>query len=380
MRIRARHYASGEPVDITCEGARIRSVQSPSSLPPDHSGEWVAPAFFDIQVNGCGGKSFHSLELTIDDVEEIAAACRRHGTLSFCPTVLTDCFEAMAHGLRTIHEACESDSELAATIPTIHLEGPYLSAEEGPRGAHPWMHVRPPDWNEFCRLQEAAGGLIRLVTLAPELEGAIPFIEKLADQNIVVAIGHTAAGGACIADAVRAGARLSTHLGNGAHLLLPRQANYIWEQLAEDRLWASLICDGEHLTPAVARCIVRMKTPEHSILISDVSSLAGLPAGRYAEWNQQFDVLANGRIVIAESDYLAGSASFLDGCIGNAVRDAGLTMAEAIDMAGARPAELLGLSVRHLQRGDPADLVLFDWDGELRVTATIQSGQWESYQ
>src|SRR5262249_12675635 len=148
--------------------------------------------------------------------------------------------------LRTLGAACDTDPELAHATPAFHLEGPYISAEDGPRGAHPSAHVRPPDWEEFCRLQEAAGGRIRLVTLAPEREGALGVIERLVATGVVVALGHTAATGRQIHDAISAGARLSTHLGNGAHAVLPRHPNYIWEQLAADELWASIICDGHH--------------------------------------------------------------------------------------------------------------------------------------
>ena len=138
-------------------------------------------------------------------------------------------------------------------------------------------------------------------------------------------------------------------------------------------------CTRRFTTPAVARCIIRVKTPERSILISDVSSLAGLPPGRYREWEQEFDVLPTGRIVVADSCYLAGSGSFLETCVGKAVDAARLDLADAIDMAVARPAELLGLPLRELQRGDPADLVLFDWDENVHVTATIRAGQWEAH-
>ena len=131
------------------------------------------------------------------------------------------------------------------------------SVRKTDRARHPRQHVHPPDWDEFRRFQEASGGRIRLVTLAPEHDGALPFIEKLTASGVVVALGHTAADGPRIHEAVRTGARLSTHLGNGCHAVLPRHANPIWEQLAADELWASAICDGWHLTPAVARCIVR---------------------------------------------------------------------------------------------------------------------------
>ncbi|MBV9122020.1 MAG: N-acetylglucosamine-6-phosphate deacetylase, partial [Planctomycetes bacterium] len=173
------------------------------------------------------------------------------------------------------------------------------------------------------------------------------------------------------------GARLSTHLGNGAHALLPRHPNYIWDQLAADELWASIICDGHHLPAAVVRCLVRVKTPARTILTCDAGSLAGLPPGRYRDWEQEFEVLASGKIVIPGTEYLAGSGVFTDTCVGNVIRFAGIRLHEAVDMAGARPRELLGLSPRRLQPGDPADLVLFDWkeEGDFRVRTTLIGGQ-----
>src|SRR5262249_50270568 len=147
------------------------------------------------------------------------------------PTLITNSFEALAHGFGTLAKACDSDSALNRALPCFHLEGPYISPEDGPRGAHPRAHVRTPKWDEFQRWQEAAGGRIRLVTLAPEQEGALPFIEKLTEREILVAIGHTAATGPQIRAAIKAGAKLSTHLGNGSHAMLPRHDNYIWEQL-----------------------------------------------------------------------------------------------------------------------------------------------------
>src|SRR5205807_3893381 len=191
------------------------------------------------------------------------------------------------------------------------------------------------DGDEFGRLQDASGGRIRLVTLAPEQDGAMRFIERLVGAGVVVAIGHTAADGRQIRDAIAAGARLSTHLGNGAHSVLPRHENYIWEQLAADELWASIICDGHHLPPAVVRCIVRVKTPARTILTCDAGSLAGLPPGRYREWDQEFEVRPEGKIVVADSGYLAGSWAFTDLCIGNVIRHVGVSLGEALDMADA---------------------------------------------
>jgi N-acetylglucosamine-6-phosphate deacetylase len=375
MRIRARHHATGQPIEVLWEDGRIRSLGPPSPGPADAESGWVAPALFDLQINGCDGHSFSAVDLTPDAVRHVVATCRGHGIASFCPTLVTNSFEALAHGLSTLRRVCETDRAVAWAVAGIHLEGPYISAEDGPRGAHARQHVRPPDWDELQKLQDASGGRVRLVTLAPEHEGALRFIERLTAAGVVVALGHTAASGGRLRDAVTAGARLSTHLGNGSHAVLPRHDNYIWEQLAADELWASIICDGHHLPPTVVRCIVRVKTPARTVLTCDASPLAGLPPGRYREWEQEFEVLPGGKVVVPGTSYLAGSGAFTDLCVGNAVRYAGVSLAEAVDMASARPRELLGLPPQCLEAGAAADLVLFDWDGvEFRVRRTLVGG------
>jgi N-acetylglucosamine-6-phosphate deacetylase len=195
----------------------------------------------------------------------------------------------------------------------------------------------------------------------------------LVASGVVVALGHTAAPGQRIREAVAAGARLSTHLGNGCHALLPRHDNYLWEQLASDELWASLICDGHHLPPAVVRCFLRIKTPSRIILTCDASSLAGLPPGRYRDWGQELEVLPQGKVVVPGTPYLAGSGVYTDQCLSVMLRYTGVSLAEALDMAGSRPRALLGLPPRALEVGKPAELMLFEWEegGEFRPVRTV---------
>src|SRR5262249_50432001 len=169
------------------------------------------------------------------------------------------------------------------------------------------------------------------------------FIEKVTASGVVVALGHTAASAARIRDAIKAGAQLSTHLGNGAHAGLPRHDNYIWEQLAADDLWASLIADGPHPPPPAVKSIVRVKTRAGSILTCDSGSLAGLPPGRYREWDTELEVHPAGKIVVPGTTFLAGSWAFTDLCVNNVMRFAGTTVADAINMAGANPRRLLRL-------------------------------------
>ncbi|HTE16934.1 MAG TPA: amidohydrolase family protein, partial [Armatimonadota bacterium] len=258
----------------------------------------------------------------------------------------------------------------------VHVEGPYLSAEDGPRGAHPLEHVRAPDWDEFERFQEAAGGRIRLFSLAPETPGALPFIERLAAAGIVPALAHTGAEPETIRDAVRAGARMSTHLGNGAHAQIRRHPNYIWEQLAHDELYASIIADGHHLPPSVVKVIARAKGPERLALVSDAVSLGGLPPGLYAEGRHE--VLPSGKIVVGGTPYLAGAGHLLDTCIANALRFTDLSLAQVTRCASTVPARILGLEARkgHLRTGYDADLTLFrvPREGPLEIVATLRGG------
>lgn len=361
MRLRGRHYSSGERVDVVLDNGIIASIEPATVSPADAEAGWIGPALFDLQVNGCDGHSFNSDKLTTENVRHVVDVCRHHGIAGLCPTLVTGSFEALAHGLATLRQACEQDPVVDRAVPGIHVEGPYISSEDGPRGAHPRQHVRPPSWDEFRRWQDAAGGKIRLMTVAPELPGAIPFIEKLVANNVVVAVGHTAAKRDAIQAAIAAGARLSTHLGNGSHALLPRHDNYIWDQLAEDDLWASIITDGHHLPPSLVKSFLRIKTPARTILTCDSGTLAGCPPGRYKQWDQDFEVTSSGKIVVAESGFLAGSWAFTDLCVENVLKFAEVTLEQAIDMASAHPRKLLGFEPWYLLPGTPAKILLFDW-------------------
>lgn len=379
MQFVARAYDTGRPLCLRIEGACVAESRGLPDDADERSLPWVAPGLVDIQVNGYGGQEFSSFDLT---PERVALIARQHdgwGVTAFCPTLTTQSFECLAHGLRAIAQACEENRAVQRAVWGIHLEGPYFNTEDGPRGAHPREHCRRPDFDEFCRLQEAAGGRIRILTMSPEFEEAPRFIARAAAQGVVVALGHMGATGAQIRAAVDAGARLSTHLGNGAHRMLPRHPNYLWDQLAEDRLLASLIVDGHHLPPEVVKVFVRAKTPSRIVLVSDLSGLAGLPPGRYTSSGCDVEILADGRLVIAgQQQLLAGASRPLSTGVVNVMRFAGVDLATAIEMATAAPARLLGRRCGGLRPGELADLVLFDLHGEppqFVVRATIAGGK-----
>ena len=373
MKVSAHTIFDNEPIEITVENSRIRSIQDIKST---KSKMWIAPVLVDIQVNGFSGYDLNVSTVNASDVIEMVHNLWRVGTGFLCPTIVTASFEDISNSIKAIVEACHADPLVDHSILGIHLEGPYISAVDGPRGAHPLQHVRKPNWDEFCRLQVIAEGAIRIVTLAPEKTGALPFIEKLVGDDIVVSIGHTDASPEHIRDAISAGAKLSTHLGNGAHARIQRHPNYIWEQLGADELWASLIVDGYHLPPSVVKSMIRAKTLERCILISDATALARMPSGQYEFAGQAVKLTADRRIHLLGTEYLAGSAIELASGVENAVRFAGISLSEAISLATLQPLKLLGVN-RDLSRISD-DFILFEWNSDrnkIDLKMTVMNGQ-----
>ena len=354
---------SGAAVEI----AFADSIQS--VIPAGESdGRYLAPGFIDIQVNGYAGVDYND---PLTPHREIARSLRAQiatGVTRLYPTVITGPPESMAACLRNLAAAREAIGE-GEVMDGFHVEGPYISPEDGPRGAHPLQWVRPPDLDEFHHWQDAARGRVRIVTLAPEWPEAPRYIERITSAGVVASIGHTMATAAQISDAVSAGATLSTHLGNGAHQLLRRHPNYIWEQLAEDRLMADFIVDGIHLGQAFLKSALRAKGIGRSVLVTDASTPAGATPGRYAIGDQAVDLTEDGRVVLAGTDRLAGSALNMRRGVENLMRLAGLTLADALHMAttnaaraGRVPARAAGLA-----QGDRADIVQFRRTAEATI-------------
>jgi N-acetylglucosamine-6-phosphate deacetylase len=376
MRIVARDFRDARWLDLELRDGLIVGAQStdePSTPRPDD--DWVAPAFWDIQVNGRWGHSFSSPDLTVEQVATIVRAQGPLGTARLCPTLITAPVAHLFHGVRTIAAACEASPDVSARVVGIHLEGPFISEREGYRGAHPAGAIRDPDWSLFEELQEASGRRIVLMTLAPERIGAIEFIRRATAAGMVIGLGHTAADQATIRAATEAGATLSTHLGNGIAAELPRHPNPIWLQAASPVLTASLIADGHHLDPATLRVLAKAKGPAQTILISDASPLAGLSPGIYGEWA----VDPSGKIVVAGTPYLAGSNQGLEVGVQNFLAASGCTLEQALSTVTATPARLLGKPAPTLAPGEPADLVVFGCPLEhsFALKQVCVKGHWE---
>ena len=367
-----RDLATGEWVAIRVEGGRIAEIEP---APPDLSGPttWAVPAFWDIQTNGRWGISFSDADLTVEKAAVVIHSQAHLGTARLCPTLITAPHEAMRHGVATIAGACEGDASIDRMVLGIHLEGPSISERDGYRGAHPISAVRDPDWDEFLRLQDASGGRIILVTLAPERPGSLDFIERAVRVGVTIALGHSSADAVTIADAVSAGARLSTHLGNGIATPLPRHPNPIWSQAGDDRLFASFIADGHHLDRATLCVLLRAKGPGRSILVSDASPLAGLPPGTYGAWA----VDPSGKIVVAGTPYLAGSNADLPTAINEVLAaEPGLAPAQVLAMVTRNPARLLDRDEPRLAAGRPANYIRFRLEeGRFELISTFVDGR-----
>jgi N-acetylglucosamine-6-phosphate deacetylase len=366
---------TGSGIEIGFENEVIASVRPSAERP----GKWIAPGWVDIQVNGFAGVDYNSPATPHDEIARSVQVQYSAGVTRLYPTVITGAPEDMLAALRNLARAKDTLPEGIA-MDGFHVEGPHISPDEGPRGAHPRQWVRPPDIDEFHRWQEATGGRVRLVTLAPEWPEASRYIEAVAAQNVVVSIGHTAAEARHIADAVSAGATMSTHLGNGAHGVMRRHPNYIWEQLAEDRLRASFIVDGIHLPASFLKVALRAKGVERAVLVTDASSPAGCQPGRYRLGEQEVDLTADNRVVLAGQDRLAGSALRMDHGVENLMRLGELSLADAVRLATVNAARAGRVPERQrgLVAGDRADFVLFDFDPEtkrLKVSATYVSGR-----
>ena len=361
MKIVGRLVDSAENVELEIKNGQIYSIVPQPATKPSRT--WISRPLIDIQINGFGGYDLNAESTTAHDVSQMVESVHETGTGYLYPTIITGASQQMAQAISAIHQASQ-DQSIGRAILGIHIEGPYISSIDGPRGAHPKRHVRTPNWDEFRRWQDIAHGKIKICTLAPEVEGALPFIEKLVASDVIVGIGHTNATTEQIQNAISVGAELSTHLGNAAHALIRRHPNYIWDQLAEDSLFASLIVDGHHLPANVVKSMIRAKGLRKTILISDAVHLAGMKPGRYRFTNHEVELTTDKRVKLYGTNYLAGSALTLIKGIENTVRFCQIELPQAVSLATQIPAELLDLKDKmgKIKVGQAANLLTFEWD------------------
>lgn len=354
--------------EVLFREGRLEQLRPVDTVEGGEEALWLTPGLFDIQVNGMLGHDLTAEDLQIEQVIAINAALEKRGILRWCPTICSNTAEVVERNLRLIRKAI--DEKGASSIHCIHLEGHYVSEEEGYRGVHLPRFQRDPDPQEFDRWQKAAGGHIGLFSLAPERRGALAFIAKLRKEGVKVGLVHHHADHGTVRDAAAAGADLSSHLINGCTPMIQRQHNIIWSQLSLDELWASFIADGYHIPPYTLRAAIKSKGVSRSILISDLAHLAGMPDGEY-EANEMTVVLKDGGLWVKEkgTNLLSGAAKTLDKDVEYLAVNVGFSLEHALQMATVNPARYFEIEGRmQLYPGRSGPLAVFSWGkGRLRL-------------
>jgi len=300
---------------------------------------------FDFQVNGFGGVDFQRDGLSTDEFRRATSALRSRGVGAIFATLVTADLDRLCLRFEALERARASDAAVARMVAGYHLEGPWLSPLPGFRGAHPAGPMHAPSLREFDRLQGAAGGRIRLVTLAPEWPRSPEFIAEIVRQGVHVSLGHTDASEAEIGAAIAAGARFATHLGNGAPATLPRHDNVIQRLLSRDELTACLIPDGVHLPPFVLRNLFRAKPPGRVLFTTDAMAGAGAPPGTYTLGDLTVSIGADGIARQPGGEGFAGSTLSPDDGVLKTAEYLGIRLPEARRLWSEAPAAAFGVTL-----------------------------------
>jgi len=367
---------TGQSLTVEVKDGLIHAVhRAPAAVPATGQG-WLAAGLIDLQVNGYAGYDLNDDQVIPETVQALARAMLASGVTTFLPTLITASEAQLTKALVAVQAARSLDPVVANMVPYVHVEGPAIAPEDGPRGAHPAAHVRPPSVAEFDRWQQASGSVVGMVTLSPHWPESAAYISHLVASGVHVALGHTDASPAQIAAAVDAGARISTHLGNGMYAMINRRRNPFWAQLVDDRLCASFIADGHHLAPDLLKVMLRSKGLGQSMIVSDATAIGGMSAGHYqASIGGAVTLSASGRLSMNDGSdqYLAGAALPLLAGVANLVRDGGLGLSDALGLATVQPGRWVG-GRGLLAPGQPADLIRFNWD--TTMVAPQLTGVW----
>jgi N-acetylglucosamine-6-phosphate deacetylase len=359
-----RIFGCGDVVQLSIEGGRITAIDS---LPTETGDGYpsLAPGFFDLQVNGFSGVDFNQPNsLTFNEYQTATEALWSEGCTGFMPTLITNSADFLATRFRELCNIRSQSPRFMASTTGFHLEGPFISPIDGPRGAHDRQFVRAPDLPMFQQLQEAAEHRIRIVTLSPEWDNADAFATAVQSTGVRVSIGHSAASPASIASSAKSGATMVTHFGNGVAQQVARHPNILWEQLACDDLTCSLIADGFHLPSSVLKTVFRAKG-ERAILVSDSTSLARMPPGDYVTHvGGKVTLTPEGRLHLTKNPALqAGSAQSLRHCVEFLCRQDILSMQEAWRRASTLPAQFMRQpDESRIRVGALANLVEYTFD------------------
>lgn len=376
FKVEGINYKTGKPVSIQIVAGIIAEIKEIARLSDDRKNIYVSPGLIDNQINGFANVDFSGENLTVDGIIRATKALLKEGVTTWMPTLVTNSYENLLKNFSILNEACKQDSLAESCIAGFHLEGPFISPEDGFRGCHPVQHIRKPSWDEFTDYQKSAGGRIIQVTVAPEVEGAMDFIKRCTGEGIVIAIGHSNANASQINKAVELGARLSTHLGNGCANMIHRHYNPIWAQLANEKLTPSIIADGNHLLPEEIQVFLKIKGVDNLILTSDVIYLAGMAPGRYTFSGMEVILKEDGMLLNASQNVLAGASFPIKRGVGNIMKFTGVMLYSAVKMATENVAQIYKLGDRGtLGIGKQADIITFSLDdNNLEIRETYKGG------
>lgn len=353
--------------ELCTDGSRI-SMKSGDEEIVDAAGCFVIPGLIDLHFHGCMGEDFSDADAA--GLQTMAAYELRCGVTAICPAGMTlpeAQLIAMCENAANYKCTAKGGAELVG----INLEGPFLS--EAKKGAQNGAYLQAPDIRLLRRLQEASGGLARLVTVAPELPGAMDFIREAQKEGITVSLGHTTADYDTARTAFQAGARQATHLFNAMPAFTHRAPGVVGAAFDEEQACVELICDGVHIHESVVRAVFRLFGAERVILISDTMRAVGMPDGTYTLGGQ--DVTVKGNLCALPDGTIAGSATNLMSCMKTAV-SFGIPLKDAVRAASWNPAGVLGVrdSMGSLEVGKKANLVLLD-ENDLSVRAVFFQGK-----
>jgi N-acetylglucosamine-6-phosphate deacetylase len=349
------------PVIVVDDDGMIASIHSDSS---NKSADVLTSTFLDIHTHGAA--NYDVMHASPAEIGAIGGFLATKGVGNYLPTTVTAPIDQTLRSLEALANAVESRTPSNQAKPLgIHLEGPFISHAK--KGVHPPADILPPDIALFDRFYQAARGHIRLITVAPEIPGALALIQHAASLGVKVSIGHTNATSEEAQAAVEAGARSATHTFNAMRPLDHRAPGVIATVLDDDRLFAELICDGVHVAPEMVRLWLKAKGTDKAILVTDSMSAAGMPDGTYTLGTFQVEV-ADGRAMANGS--LAGSVLTMDRAVANLQRFTGSSLGTAVRLASHNPAKLLGLedSIANPVAGQPANFNVFNASGDLQST------------
>lgn len=305
------------------------------------------PGLVDLQVNGYKGVHFSSRDLTRDDFVWACRELLEAGTTAFLPTMITSPKDVYQHNLPIIAAVVQQE-QFRGQLLGVHLEGPFISEQEGARGIHSPKWIREPDISYLQQLIEWTAGEVRLITIAAETKGAEQLARYAVSRGIAVSLGHQMANEQDLEKLVRAGAVSLTHLGNGVPRLVPRHKNPVWAGLDNDNLFAMIITDGHHLPASLLKTIIRTKGADHCVVVSDGTSLSGPPPGSYEMLGNKVFIEDSGRLCDAATGYLAGSSATLFECMNHLSRLSLVNYDDLTMMGFYNPLKIIGVAAEHV--------------------------------